>query len=107
MKRLPIVIIAALLLVTVGYGAYSYGVERAENKAQKSYDTGYAAGRESVETGEAVIAVQTETISNLQADYKELVEKYNQLVNYANTPQYKPIRCTSTYNGMSAFTNCY
>lgn len=104
MKRLPLVIIILLAFIAVGYVSYAYGVKSVESKA---YDAGYSDGRENAETSQAVIARQTEIINGLQADYKELVDKYNQLVNYANTPQYKPLRCTSTDIGFSTYTNCY
>lgn len=101
MKRLPIIAIAIVAITISFYSGYAYSQRNSQQKidaaSQDSYDAGYAAGNENAETAEAVISNQAAIIKGLRSDYGELVDKYNQLVSYANTPQYRPLTC-NTYN---------
>lgn len=107
MKRLPLIVIAILAIATAFYGGYTYSQRKTADATKKSYDAGYAAGAEDNQVPKAAFSQMIEDNKKLQDDYSALIDKYNQLANHANTPQYRPLTCTSTDNGFSVYTNCY
>lgn len=101
-----------LVLVTVGalgfYGGWLLGSEKGQ---AKGYSAGYKKGEADNPPVDLSLFVLTSEHEALRKDYSDLIEDYNSLVNYANTPRYQPrqpLHCTSYDFGISSTsTTCY
>lgn len=101
-------IVVAALLILVAAGSFYGG--NYQGKAA-GYSNGYAKAQQERPPVNLSRFVLSSEYDSLREDHNKLINDYNALVKYANTPQYQPrqpISCTSyNYGFSSTSTTCY
>lgn len=103
-------LVALVLCLAVAAVAFRYGESKGRDVG---YKNGYEAGYEEAPKRTSLDDFYQTQTEKLSTDYNSLVNDYNALLEYANTPRYQPrqpITCNSTNYGINnQFTsiNCY
>lgn len=107
MKNLLAVLVVIGLVVAGYYTGFNRGKDTGYSQAWDSaYNLGHAKGKQDGKIG----MVEPEAHDKVVSDYNNLVNQYNDLLRYANTPRYQPVQpitCNSYDWGSFATTNCY